>query len=84
MSEIIETNSPDAADIAVIADGLRAYNTAMAGYDDYRPLAVFVTDPGDRQGDWRPLWRELSRAAAELSASFCPRSCAATGLAAAS
>ena len=45
MSEIIETNSPDAADIAVIADGLRAYNTAMAGYDDYRPLAVFVTDP---------------------------------------
>jgi GNAT superfamily N-acetyltransferase len=45
MSEIIETDSPDAADIAVIADGLRAYNTAMAGHDDYRPLAVFVTDP---------------------------------------
>ena len=31
MSEIIETDLPDAADIAVIADGLRAYNTAMAG-----------------------------------------------------
>ena len=45
MREIIETDSPDAADIAVIADGLRAYNTTMAGYDDYRPLAVFVTDP---------------------------------------
>src|SRR3984893_14997090 len=45
MSEIIETDSPDAADIAVIADGLRAYNTAMAGYDDHRSLAVFVTDP---------------------------------------
>src|SRR6476660_2239788 len=45
MSEIIETDSPDPADIAVIADGLRAYNTAMAGHDDYRPLAVFVTDP---------------------------------------
>ena len=45
MSAIIETDSPDAADIAVIADGLRAYNTAMAGYDDYRPLAVFVADP---------------------------------------
>ena len=45
MSEIIETDSPDASDIAVIADGLRAYNTVMAGYDDYRPLAVFVTDP---------------------------------------
>ena len=34
MSEIIETDAPDATDIAVIADGLRAYNTAMAGYDD--------------------------------------------------
>jgi GNAT superfamily N-acetyltransferase len=45
MSEMIETDAPDAADIAVIADGLRAYNTAMAGYDDSRPLAVFVTDP---------------------------------------
>lgn len=45
MSEIIETDSPDAADIAVIADGLRAYNAAVSGYDDYRPLAVFVTDP---------------------------------------
>ena len=44
MSEIIETDSPDAADIAIIADGLRAYNTAMAEYDDYRSLAVFVTD----------------------------------------
>jgi GNAT superfamily N-acetyltransferase len=43
--EIIETDSPDPADIAVIADGLRAYNTATAGHDDYRPLAVFVTDP---------------------------------------
>ena len=45
MSQIIETDLPDAADIAVIADGLRAYNTAMAGTYDYRPLAVFVTDP---------------------------------------
>src|SRR5690242_21912262 len=45
MREIIETDSPDPADIAVIADGLRAYNTSMAGYDDYKPLAVFVTDP---------------------------------------
>ena len=39
------TDAPDAADTAVIADGLRAYNTSRAGYDDYRPLAVFVTDP---------------------------------------
>jgi GNAT superfamily N-acetyltransferase len=42
---IVLTDAPDAADTAVIADGLRAYNTGQAGYDDYRPLAVFVTDP---------------------------------------
>ena len=39
------TDAPDAADTAVIADNLRAYNTSQAGYDDSRPLAVFVTDP---------------------------------------
>lgn len=42
---IVLTDAPDDADTAVIADGLRAYNTAQAGYDDYRPIAVFVTDP---------------------------------------
>jgi GNAT superfamily N-acetyltransferase len=42
---IVLTDAPDAADISVIQEGLRAYNTAQAGYDDYRPLAVFVTDP---------------------------------------
>ena len=43
--KIVLTDSPDDADTAVIADGLRAYNTSQAGYDDSRPLAVFVTDP---------------------------------------
>ena len=42
---ILLTDAPDAADTAVIQEGLRAYNTSQAGYDDYRPLAVFVTDP---------------------------------------
>jgi GNAT superfamily N-acetyltransferase len=42
---IVVTDAPDAADTAVIAEGLRAYNTEKAGYDDYKPLAVFVTDP---------------------------------------
>ena len=42
---IVVTDAPEATDTAVIADGLRAYNTSRAGYDDYRPLAVFVTDP---------------------------------------
>ena len=43
--QIILTDAPDAADTKVIADDLRAYNSSQAGYDDYRPLAVFVTDP---------------------------------------
>ena len=43
--KIILTDAPDAAGTTVIADGLRDYNTSQAGYDDYRPLAVFVTDP---------------------------------------
>ena len=43
-AKIIVTDAPDAADLAVINDGLRAYNTEKAGYDDYKPLAVFVTD----------------------------------------
>lgn len=42
---IVLTDTPEDADTAVIADGLRAFNTARAGYDDYRALAVFVTDP---------------------------------------
>ncbi|HTZ36475.1 MAG TPA: GNAT family N-acetyltransferase [Stellaceae bacterium] len=43
--EIVLTDAPDPAETAVINNGLRAYNEAKAGYSDYRPLAVFVTDP---------------------------------------
>lgn len=42
---IVLTDAPDPADTAIIQEGLRAYNTSQAGYDDYRPLAVFLTDP---------------------------------------
>jgi len=42
---IVVTDAPDTDDIAVINEGLHDYNTAQAGYDDYRLLAVFVTDP---------------------------------------
>ena len=44
-SNIVVTDAPDDADLKVIQDGLKAYNTEKAGYDDYKPLAVFVTDP---------------------------------------
>ncbi len=43
--DIRVTDAPDPADIAVIADGLGAYNESQTGYRDYRPLAVFVRDP---------------------------------------
>src|ERR1700738_1376407 len=32
----------DPADIAVMTDGLRAYDLSQTGYYDFRPLAVFV------------------------------------------
>src|SRR5215468_6454687 len=43
--DISVTNELDAADAAVISDGLRAHYVSEAGYYDFRPLAVFVRDP---------------------------------------
>jgi GNAT superfamily N-acetyltransferase len=43
--KIVLTDAPDPAHTAVIQEGLRDYNTSQAGYDDNRPLAVFITDP---------------------------------------
>src|SRR5262245_14375226 len=42
--DIFVTDELDAADAAVISDGLRAYYVEQAGYYDFRPLAVFVRD----------------------------------------
>ena len=39
------TDAPDDGGSSVIADGLRAYNEAQAGYSDSRALAVLVSDP---------------------------------------
>src|ERR1700693_1363222 len=39
------TDALDPADVAVITDGLGAYNESQTGYRDFRPLAVFVRDP---------------------------------------
>ena len=43
--KIVLTDAPAPGDTAVVQEGLRAYNTSQAGYDDARPLAVFITDP---------------------------------------
>ena len=39
------TDELDPAVVAVITDGLRAYDVSQTGYQDFRPLAVFVRDP---------------------------------------
>jgi GNAT superfamily N-acetyltransferase len=39
------TDALDDGARAVIADGLAGYNDEKAGYRDYRPLAVVVSDP---------------------------------------
>jgi GNAT superfamily N-acetyltransferase len=39
------TDAPDDRARAVVADGLAGYNDEKAGYRDYRPLAVLVSDP---------------------------------------
>ena len=38
------TEAPDDDELAVIAEGLRAYNEAQAGYSDSLALAVLVRD----------------------------------------
>jgi GNAT superfamily N-acetyltransferase len=43
--DISVTDKADAADAALISDGLRAYYVSQAKYYDFRPLAVFVRDP---------------------------------------
>jgi GNAT superfamily N-acetyltransferase len=37
-------DDPSAANVAAIEERVAAYNIAATGYDDYRPLAVFVRD----------------------------------------
>jgi len=43
--DITVTDELDPADVAVITDGLGAYDFSQIGYRDFRRLAVFVRDP---------------------------------------
>ncbi len=43
--EIVLTDAASPEELADIGDGLRAYNTSQAGYDDNKRLAIFVKDP---------------------------------------
>ena len=42
--DITVIDEPDPADVAVITDGLIAYDISQTGYNYFRPLAVFVRD----------------------------------------
>jgi GNAT superfamily N-acetyltransferase len=42
---LMVTDAPDERARALIADGLSGYNDEKAGYRDFRPLAVVVSDP---------------------------------------
>jgi GNAT superfamily N-acetyltransferase len=44
-ARIAITDAPSAEDERVIRDGLSAYNLEKAGYRDFRPLAVLLSDP---------------------------------------
>ena len=43
--DITVTDELDPADVAVITEGLGAYDFSQIGYRDFRRLAVFVRDP---------------------------------------
>lgn len=44
-AELLLTDSPERAAVAVIQEGLARYNAETSGYWDRRPLAVLVFDP---------------------------------------
>lgn len=37
-------DAPNPGDVAYVEDQLNAYNMRVTGYDDYRPLGIFVRD----------------------------------------
>jgi GNAT superfamily N-acetyltransferase len=46
---LVLTDIADERAETVIRDGLAAYNVEKAGYRDYRPLAIFASDPDTGQ-----------------------------------
>ncbi|GLR00075.1 GNAT family N-acetyltransferase [Dyella mobilis] len=46
---IIVTDAPEAADLALISDGLDQFNVDVSGIKDRRPLAVLIKDPETRE-----------------------------------
>jgi GNAT superfamily N-acetyltransferase len=49
LPHIVTTDAPDAADLALLAEGLDQFNAYVTGIADRRSLAVLVKDPETRQ-----------------------------------
>ncbi len=48
-ADIVVTDTPQDADVALISDALDRFNVDTTGIDDRRPLAVLVRDPATRE-----------------------------------
>ena len=66
--DITVTDELDPADVAVITDGLGAYDFSQIGYRDFRRLAAFVRDPQTGNVIGGPVY---------VDRLFLPRICAA-------
>jgi hypothetical protein len=79
--EITVTDELAPAELAVIVDGLGAYDSSRIGYRDFRRLAVLVRNPqtGKVVGG---LYRRSEFGLVYVDWLFCPRICAAQGSAA--
>ena len=80
---LVLTDAATPEDESVIRDGLGDYNFEKAGYRDYRPLAVLVSDPatGEVVGG---LYGSTSMGLLRIDRFFLPESCGSRGLAAGS
>ena len=75
------TDTPHDDELAVIVEGLRAYNEAQAGYSDSRALAVLVRDPETKKVVGG-LHGRTSLGLLRVERFFCRKICGAAGLAA--
>ena len=75
------TDAPHDDESAVIAEGLRAYNEAQAGYSDSRALAILVRDPETKKVVGG-LHGRTSLGLLRVERFFCRKICGAAGLAA--
>jgi len=76
---LVLTDAATPEDESVIRDGLGAYNFEKAGYRDYRPLAVLVSDP-DTGGVVGGLYGSTSMGLLRIDRFFLPETLRKRGL----